>query len=86
MTKSEKLRNRFLADRIPTDFTWDELKSVMSGYGFKWKNPSGGSHGFFENEDRNCVIKPAARPHPGNIVRVYQIREYRRKLKELNII
>lgn len=86
MTKAEKLLDKFLRVPEPRDLTWDELCTVMKHCGFTWENPSGGSHGLFRNSETGIVIKPAARPHPDPTVKVYQIKAYKAKLKELGII
>ncbi len=85
MTKAEKLLDKFLRVPEPRDLTWDELCSIMRHFGFFWENPSGGSHGLFRNKE-GIVIKPAARPHPNPAVKVYQIRAYKAKLKELKLL
>ena len=86
MTKAKKLLAKFHKTPEPRDLTWDELCSVMRHYGFIWENPSGGSHGLFRNSEKGIVIKPAARPHPDPTIKVYQIKAYKAKLKELGLI
>jgi hypothetical protein len=69
MTKAEKLLNRFLSR--PKDFTYSELLSLLKSFGFKEQQGSG-SRVVFSNERIKHNIK-LHKPHPGNILKRYQI-------------
>lgn len=86
MSKYDKLLETFLQIPPPKDFTWSDLLTLMRGFGFEWKNPKGGSHGFFLNAEKGLIIKPAVRPHPQNTLKIYQIRLIKEKLFELKLI
>ena len=80
MTKKQKLLSRFLT--IPSDLTWNELKSVLSGLGFneiKNKGTSGGSRVKFINP--NGEIINLHKPHPSNIVKRYVLIQIINKLE-----
>jgi predicted RNA binding protein YcfA (HicA-like mRNA interferase family) len=69
MTKAEKLINRFLSR--PKDFKYNELLKLLSGLGYKEQQGSG-SRVVFSNERIKHNIK-LHKPHPGNILKRYQI-------------
>jgi len=69
MTKSEKLLNRFLSR--PKDFTYNELLRLLSSMGYKEQQGSGSRVVFF-NEGIKQNIK-LHKPHPGNVLKRYQI-------------
>jgi len=69
MTKAEKLLNRFQSQ--PKDFTDNELLRLLSNLGYKEQQGSG-SRVVFSNEKIKHNIK-LHKPHPGNILKRYQI-------------
>lgn len=69
MTKAEKLLNRFLSR--PKDFTFNELLRLLNNFGYKEQQGSG-SRVVFSNERSKHHIK-LHKPHPGNILKRYQI-------------
>lgn len=80
MSRTEKLIERFKT--VPADFTWDELKALMRHleYDELPSGKTGGSRVKFAN-DRKEVFA-FHKPHPGNIVQKYVIRQILDKLKE----
>ncbi len=78
MTKNDKLINRFLNN--PKDFTWSELVKLLNIYGYEEvkTGKTGGSRTAFKNQE-GSVIK-THKPHPGNIVKSYVIKEVKNKL------
>ena len=69
MTRSEKLLSRFLSR--PKDFTYNELIRLLSSFGYKEQQGSG-SRIVFTNEGLKHNIK-LHKPHPGNVLKRYQI-------------
>ncbi len=69
MTKAEKLLNRFLSR--PKNFTYNELLRLLNSLGYKEQQGSG-SRVVFSNEGMKHNIK-LHKPHPGNILKRYQI-------------
>jgi hypothetical protein len=59
-----KLRTR------PRDFTWDELKRVLGQFGYVEQTNSGSRRKFIGV--RGEVIS-LHKPHPGNVLKLYQI-------------
>lgn len=71
MSKSEKLYKRLFSNNPPTDFTWEELITVMRRIGFK-ESCCGGSHYIFEHISgyRFSISKT----HPSGILKKYQVK------------
>ncbi|MEM1001257.1 MAG: type II toxin-antitoxin system HicA family toxin [Bacteroidota bacterium] len=85
MTKIDKLLTRFLS--IPKDLTWNELKKVLASLGFSEitkKGKTGGSRVKFANSENNVLN--LHKPHPGNIVKVYMIKQIIVKLETWEIL
>ena len=85
MGKIEKLLIKFTNN--PKDLTWDELVRILNYYGFKEitkKGKTGGSRVKFVNEEKNIIN--LHKPHPGNIVKQYIIKQILEKLKLWKII
>ncbi|MCW8802445.1 MAG: type II toxin-antitoxin system HicA family toxin [Candidatus Bathyarchaeota archaeon] len=69
MTKLEKLVSRFLTR--PKDFTYSELRRMLNGFGYNEIQGSV-SRVVFSNASLKHRIK-LQKPHPGNILKTYQI-------------
>lgn len=82
MTKAEKLLNRFLSR--PNDFTYTELLRLLSRLGYIEQEGSG-SRVVFSNESINHNIK-LHKPHPGNLLKRYQIDLIIQELKSNGLI
>ena len=82
MTKAEKLINRFLTR--PKDFTYNELLRFLNSLGYKEQQGSG-SRIVFSNESIKHNIK-LHKPHPGNILKRYQIDLIIQELKLRNLL
>ena len=77
MTKTDKLVARFKTAK--SDFTWKELSSMLESLGYHQQQGSG-SRVKFDNGNPDQKIN-LHKPHPGNGVKIYVIRELRKKLK-----
>lgn len=84
MSKNQKLLVRLLT--VPSDFTWDEMVTVLGHFGFieLKKGKTGGSRRKFAHENKNVIM--LHKPHPGNIVKIYAIKEVITYLKEKKYI
>ena len=69
MSKFEKLVKRFLSQ--PSDFTYNELLRLLNGFGYSELQGSG-SRVVFYNDNLKHNIK-LHKPHPGSILKRYQI-------------
>ncbi len=80
MAKIEKLIAKLLS--LPKDFTWEELESILSYFGYKELKggKTGGSRRKFANEKKQVIA--LHKPHPKNILKLYQLKEVIEHLKE----
>jgi hypothetical protein len=67
MTKIDKIKMRILSR--PKDFTYNELKTFLSTFGYE-KIQGAGSRICFVRENHKIKLH---KPHPGNILKRYQI-------------
>lgn len=84
MSSKDKLIERF--KRLPTDFTFDELQRLLEifGYSRREKGHTSGSRVIFINKDKRPIM--LHKPHPGNIVKTYALKQVYDELKELELI
>lgn len=82
MARREKLIARFLA--APKDFTWDELVTLLGFYGYA-PVQRGSSHVSFVSETTGLKVS-VAKPHPGNEVKRYILRQVKEHLEENGLI
>ena len=82
VSKAQKLLDRFLT--IPADFSWDELVSMLGHFGFAQLQEKGGSYRCFVLDKTLKIF--LHKPHPGNIVKRYALKQVRDKLKEFGLI
>jgi hypothetical protein len=81
MSRKQKLIERFLAR--PRDFTYDELKKMLKGFNYREsvKGRTSGSRAAFINTKSGHIIR-LYRPHPGNILKLYQMNEIEEALRK----
>jgi hypothetical protein len=84
MGTKEKLRNRFL--KMPSDFTFDEMQRLLEGYGYEKSNKgkTSGSRLIFKNGNKRPIM--LHKPHPGNVVKEYAMKQVFDDLKEAGFI
>ena len=70
MSKAEKLLKRFQGR--PKDFTWNELSTLFAYFGFELRAGGGSSRKFIHAQ--TGAILMMHEPHPGSILRAYQVR------------
>jgi hypothetical protein len=80
MSKKDKLLERFLL--LPKDFTWDEAIKLLSFFGYTElkTGKTGGSRRKFINQKKHIIS--LHKPHPGNILKRYQLEILMTALKE----
>lgn len=85
MSKRQKLLYKFFRTPVPVDFRFDELETLLGGFGFRMlENPGGSSHKMFvyvrrDGREHRIVC---SRSHPDGLIKAYQVREIRHRLKE----
>lgn len=84
MGTKEKLKERF--KKIPSDFTFEELERLLSICGFEryGKGKTSGSRVIFKNGSGIPIM--LHKPHPGNIVKTYALRQVFNELKRMGLI
>lgn len=81
VSRSAKLLQRF--QRKPKDFSYGELRPLLSSFGYVEASSgrSGGSRVAFTNPETSDVVR-LHRPHPGKIMKTYQLELIEEHLKE----
>lgn len=79
MTRIKKLLTKFFS--VPSDLSWSELCKILNHFGYveiKKKGKTGGSRIRFVNKNKEIIN--LHKPHPGNIVKGYIIKQLIEKL------
>jgi HicA toxin of bacterial toxin-antitoxin, len=71
MSKREKAVSRLLSR--PSDFGWDELRALMESFGYELKATGGSGRKFIDAKTKATLF--LHEPHPGKILKAYQVRE-----------
>lgn len=84
MGKKDKLVKRFKSR--PKDFTWSELKTLLESLGYQevTGGKTGGSRRRFIHKE--CGIIILHKPHPGKILKMYQIDQVKAVLEKEELI
>lgn len=85
MSKIEKLLKRFLSK--PKDFTYEELKKLLSSFGYKEESAgsTGGSRVRFKNAVSGHEVK-LHKPHPRPFLKPYQQEHVEETLRKEGLI
>ncbi len=79
MSKKDKLTDRLL--KKPKDFTFDEMESLLSHFGFELKQGGTGSGVKFIKDGSNEVIN-FHKPHPDGVLKRYVLDQVIEKLRK----
>lgn len=84
MGTKEKLRERF--KKMPSDFTFEEMQRLLEGYGYERSNKgkTSGSRLIYKNGDKRPIM--LHKPHPGNIVKEYAMKQVLDDLREAGFL
>ena len=83
MSQKDKLIERLL--RKPKDFTFDEMVSLLSYFGYNLKQGGTGSGVKFARDNSNEVIN-FHRPHPNGILKRYVLDQIIEKLRKDDLL
>ncbi len=85
MSKHEKLLKRLQSK--PRDFSYNELKTLLNGFGYIELSlgKTSGSRAAFYNEATQHIIR-LHKPHPGSILKRYQIDLIIEELENMEVI
>lgn len=84
MGTKDKLIARFCT--LPNDFTWEEMKRLLISLGYEPDNKgkTSGSRVIFKSKDKKPIM--LHKPHPGNIVKGYVMKQVLDYLKNEGLI
>lgn len=84
MGTKDKLISRF--QKLPTDFTWEEMARLLTALGYTPgnKGKTSGSRVIFKSEGKKPIM--LHKPHPGNIIKGYALKQVYDYLKEEGLI
>ena len=84
MSSKEKLIARFMA--LPSDFTFDELERLLNALGYVKANKgkTSGSRVIFKDNEGHPIM--LHKPHPGNIVKQYALRQVLEELQSKGLL
>lgn len=84
MGTKDKLLARFLT--LPKDFTWNEVRTLLNalGYASANKGKTSGSRVIFKSEGKKPIM--LHKPHPGNIIKEYALKQIYDYLKNDGLI
>jgi predicted RNA binding protein YcfA (HicA-like mRNA interferase family) len=82
MSKKDKLLSKLYATPPPKDFTWQEILTLMTHFGFK-NTCNGGSHYMFEHT--NGFRFSMSKTHPSGILKTYQISAAKDALRHIGV-
>ncbi|HQA60831.1 MAG TPA: type II toxin-antitoxin system HicA family toxin [Tepidanaerobacteraceae bacterium] len=85
MTKKDKLIQKLLSK--PSDFNYDEAKSLLSKLGYKedFRGKTSGSRVAFVNSETGHIIR-FHKPHPNNQLKYYQVEQLIEELRKQGAI
>ncbi|WP_101776429.1 type II toxin-antitoxin system HicA family toxin [Pasteurella oralis] len=84
MSRADKLLEKLKKEPPPKDFTWNELRSLLTNLGFEEKQGTGSRVKFVHSNLKYPIS--LHKPHPGNELKIYIIEQVKGALDELNII
>lgn len=84
MGTRDKLIERFKT--IPSNFTFDELERLLSFFGFERynKGKTSGSRVVFKDKSGTPIM--IHKPHPGNIVKAYALKQILEELQNKELL
>lgn len=84
MGTKEKLIARFIT--LPNDFTWEEMRRMLTALGYAEgnKGKTSGSRVIFKEEGLKPIM--LHKPHPGNIIKSYVMKQVYDYLKNEGLI
>ncbi|CAB3676248.1 hypothetical protein LMG26690_01342 [Achromobacter animicus] len=88
MSQKDKLIARFRKKPPPTDFHWNEVVTLLAGFGFQLHEPKGGSsHKYFVGtvggEERTIDV---TKPHPNLVMKHFQMKNLANALEALGLL
>ncbi len=82
MTQKKKIIKKFVEKPPRKDLTYQELETILSGLGYDKIEGSGSRVKFYRNDGSFPIS--IHKPHPGNILKVYVVREIQNILRRFD--
>jgi predicted RNA binding protein YcfA (HicA-like mRNA interferase family) len=82
MSTFDKAIERLLSR--PKDFTWNELKTVLSHFGYAEKKGKGSRRKFIRSDTKHTIS--LHEPHPRPILKMYMLNEVIEALEKQNLL
>ncbi len=84
MSKNDKIVERFMT--FPKDFTFDEMEKLLTNFGYVKSNKgkTSGSRVMFKKDGSAPIL--LHKPHPGNIMKEYALKQVYDILKNNELI
>lgn len=84
MSRREKLIQRLLS--IPNDFSYDELKTLLSRFGYQeiGRGKTAGSRVAFNNQETRHILR-LHKPHPSRFLKKYQLEFILKELQKMGV-
>ncbi len=80
MAKFEKLLAKFLETPTRSDLTFQDLKIVMSNFGFVMQERAGSRVAFIKEGEQPIMLH---KPHPGNELKQYIVKQLQERFRSL---
>lgn len=84
MSKKDKIIKRFLSQ--PKDFTWDELVSLLTSFGYELSNAGKTSGSAVKFRHAKYGEIRLHKPHPAKIIKPYLIKDIIEKFRRDGLI
>lgn len=81
MGKKDKLLRKFLARPLKRDLTYTELRTLLESLGYREVQGQGSRVNFYHEQLDDML--DLHKPHPGNELKLYQVRLIQQKLREV---
>lgn len=81
MSKKDKLLRKFLAKPLKRDLTYTELQTLFESLGYREIQGQGSRVSFYHKQLDDML--DLHKPHPGNELKLYQVRLIQQKLREI---
>lgn len=65
---------------LPADYRWEEIEALLKALGYAKDTNDGSRVKFFRVADQSIIV--LHRPHPGNIMKRYMLKQILQKLRE----
>lgn len=80
MSKFQKTLDKFLERPARNDLTFQDLKTILSGFGFTMQEREGSRVAFVKEGEQPILLH---KPHPGNEIKTYMVKELQERIRKI---